>query len=122
MDEDGFIFYKGRQKRMIISSGYNVYPSHVEEIIEQHPDILQCTVVGIPHPYKQEVCKAFIVLKDGKHNLFVKANVKEYCKKNLTKYMVPAEFVFRKQLPKTKLGKVDFQKLQSDVGVDDDET
>jgi long-chain acyl-CoA synthetase len=121
MDEDGFIFYKGRQKRMIITSGYNVYPSHVEEIIEQHPDVLQCTVVGIPHPYKQEVCKAFIVLKDGKHNLFVKASVKDYCKKNLAKYMVPAEFVFRKQLPKTKLGKVDFRSLQEDKGADDDE-
>ena len=121
MDEDGFIFYKGRQKRMIITSGYNVYPSHVEEIIEQHPDVLQCTVVGIPHPYKQEVCKAFIVLKDGKHSLFVKASVKDYCKKNLAKYMVPAEFVFRKQLPKTKLGKVDFRSLQEDKGADDDE-
>ena len=121
MDEDGFIFYKGRQKRMIITSGYNVYPSHVEEIIEQHPDVLQCTVVGIPHPYKQEVCKAFIVLKDGKHNLFVKASVKDYCKKNLAKYMIPAEFVFRKQLPKTKLGKVDFRSLQEDKGADDDE-
>lgn len=121
MDEDGFIFYKGRQKRMIITSGYNVYPSHVEEIIEQHPDVLQCTVVGIPHPYKQEVCKAFIVLKDGKHNLFVKASVKDYCKKNLAKYMIPAEFVFRKQLPKTKLGKVDFRSLQEDQGADDDE-
>ena len=121
MDEEGFIFYKGRSKRMIITSGYNVYPSHVEDIIERHPDVLQCTVVGIPHPYKQEVCKAFIVLKDGKQNIFVKASVKEYCKKNLAKYMVPQEYVFRKQLPKTKLGKVDFKTLQADSGEDDDE-
>ena len=121
MDEDGFIFYKGRSKRMIITSGYNVYPSHVEDIIESHPDVLQCTVVGIPHPYKQEVCKAFIVLKSGRQNLFVKASVKEYCKKNLAKYMVPQEYVFRKQLPKTKLGKVDFKTLQEDKGEDDDE-
>ena len=121
MDEDGFIFYKGRLKRMIITSGYNVYPSHVEEVIESHPDVLQCTVVGIPHPYKQEVCKAFIVLKDGRHNLFVKNDIKSYCKKNLAKYMVPAEFVYRKQLPKTKLGKVDFRSLQEDKGADDDE-
>lgn len=121
MDEDGFIFYEGRLKRMIITSGYNVYPSHIEEVIERHPDVLQCTVVGIPHPYKQQVAKAFIVLKDGKHSLFVKNNIKEYCKKNLAKYMVPSEFVFRKQLPKTKLGKVDFVALQNDTGVDDDE-
>ncbi len=121
MDKDGFIFYKGRQKRMIITSGYNVYPAHVEEVIENHPDVLQCTVVGVPHPYKQEVVKAFIVLKDGKHNIFVKNDIKNYCKKHLAKYMVPQTFVFRKSLPKTKLGKVDFQKLQSDIGEDDDE-
>ena len=121
MDEDGFIFYKGRAKRMIISSGYNVFPAHIEEVIENHPAVLQCTVVGVAHPYKQEVPKAFIVLKEGFHGLFIKSEIKEYCKKNLAKYMVPAEFVYRKKLPKTKLGKVDFQKLKSDIGVDDDE-
>ena len=121
MDEDGFVFYKGRQKRMIISSGYNVFPSHIEEVIEAHPAVLQCTVVGIPHSYKGEVPKAFIVLKEGLHGLFIKSEIKEYCKKNMAKYMVPAEFVYRKKLPKTKLGKVDFIKLQSDIGVDDDE-
>lgn len=121
IDEDGFVFYKGRQKRMIISSGYNVFPSHIEEVIEAHPAVLQCTVVGIPHSYKGEVPKAFIVLKEGFHGLFIKSEIKEYCKKNMAKYMVPSEFVYRKKLPKTKLGKVDFIKLQSDIGVDDDE-
>lgn len=121
MDEDGFVFYKGRQKRMIITSGYNVFPSHIEEVIESHPAVLQCTVVGIPHPYKKEVAKAFIVLKTGFHGLFVKTEIKEFCKKNLANYMVPYQFVYRKKLPKTKLGKVDFKKLQSDIGVDEDE-
>ena len=106
---------------MIITSGYNVFPSHIEEVIESHPAVLQCTVIGIPHPYKQEVAKAFIVLKEGFHGLFIKNEIKSYCKKNLAKYMVPQEFVYRKQLPKTKLGKVDFQKLKSDIGADDDE-
>lgn len=119
MDEDGFIFCKGRSKRMIITSGYNVYPSHIEEVIEAHPAVLQCTVVGVPHPYKQEVPKAFIVLKDGFHGVFIKNEIKEYCKKNLAKYMVPHDFVYRKKLPKTKLGKVDFKKLESDSGKDD---
>ena len=119
MDEDGFIFCKGRLKRMIITSGYNVYPSHIEEVIESHPAVLQCTVVGVPHKYKQEVPKAFIVLKEGFHGLFVKSEIKEHCKKNLAKYMMPYEFVYRKQLPKTKIGKVDFRKLQSDIGEDD---
>lgn len=121
MDKDGFIFYKGRIKRMIITSGYNVFPSHIESVIESHPDVLQCTVVGVPHPYKVNVAKAFIVLKEGRHSLLVKNDIKSFCKKNLAKYMVPTEFVYRKQLPKTKLGKVDFQKLQSDIGSDDDE-
>lgn len=121
MDSDGFIFCKGRQKRMIITSGYNVYPSHVEEVIESHPAVLQCTVVGVPHPYKQEVGRAFIVLKEGYYKIFEKSDIKNYCNKNLAKYMIPQDFVFRKKLPKTKLGKVDFQKLKSDIGVDDDE-
>lgn len=105
---------------MIITSGYNVYPSHIEEVIESHPSVLQCTVVGVPHPYKQEVPKAFIVLKDGFHGLNIKAEIKSYCKKNLAKYMVPHEFVYRKKLPKTKLGKVDFKKLESDIGKDEE--
>ena len=119
MDEDGFIFYKGRSKRMIISSGYNVYPSHIEEVIESHPAVLQCSVVGVPHSYKQEVPKAFIVLRDGFQGLFVKNEIKAYCKKNLAKYMIPGEFVYRKKLPKTKLGKIDFKKLEGDFDKDD---
>lgn len=121
MDEDGFVFYKARQKRMIITSGYNVYPSHIEEVIESHPAVLQCTIVGMPHPYKQEVAKAFIVLKEGFHGFNIKTEIKEYCQKNLARYMVPYKFVYRKKLPKTKLGKVDFRTLQDDVGEDDDE-
>jgi long-chain acyl-CoA synthetase len=121
MDDEGFVFVKGRSKRMIITSGYNVYPSHVEEVIESHPAVLQCTVVGVPHPYKQEAVKAFIVLKDGYNWLFVKKDIQDYCKKNLAKYMVPSEYVRRKALPKTKIGKVDFKALQSDIGADDED-
>ena len=121
MDEDGFVFYKGRIKRMIITSGYNVYPAHIEEVLEHHPAVLQCTVVGVPHPYKQEVPKAFIVLKEGFHGLFIKSEIKSYAEKRLAKYMMPTEFVYRKKLPRTKLGKVDFKTLQEDFGDDDDE-
>lgn len=120
MDEDGFTFYKGRSKRMIICSGYNVYPSHIESVIESHPAVLQCSVVGIPHPYKKEVPKAFIVLKSGFHGLFIKSEIKEFCKKNLEHHMVPYKFIYRKSLPKTKIGKVDFRKLMEDDGVDDE--
>ncbi len=119
MDEDGFLFYKGRIKRMIITSGYNVYPSHIEETIEKHPAVLQCTVIGVPHPYKQEVPKAFVVLKEGFHGFLIKQELMSYCKKNLAKYMIPSQIVLRKKLPKTKLGKVDFKMLQEDTGEDD---
>ena len=119
MDEDGFIYYKGRIKRMIITSGYNVYPSHIESVIESHPAVLQCSVVGVAHPYKQEVPKAFIVLKEGYFSMFVKEDIKKLCQKKLAKYMIPSEFVFRKRLPKTKLGKVDFKSLQEDTSGDD---
>ncbi|MBQ3021042.1 MAG: AMP-binding protein [Bacilli bacterium] len=119
MDKDGFIFYEGRIKRMIISSGYNVYPAYVEEVIETHPAVLQCSVVAMPHNYKKEVPKAYIVLKEGFHGLFIKEELKEYCKKNLEHHMIPYKFVIRKGLPKTKLGKVDFKKLQNDNDIDE---
>ena len=124
LDKDGFLFYQGRLKRMIITSGYNVYPAQIEEVIESHPMVLQCTVVGVKHPYKQEVPKAYVVLKDELNGSIIKkeldkitlkTEIREYCLKRLSKYMVPNEIIFRKSLPKTKLGKVDFKALQQDL-------
>ena len=114
MDRNGILYYKQRLKRLIISSGYNIYPSHIEEVIEGHPSVLKCSVIGIPHPYKVEVPKAFIVLKNDYNPLTVKASIKEYCKKNLASYAIPKEFEFRKSLPKTLIGKVDFKKLREE--------
>lgn len=115
MDEDGIIYYRQRIKRMIISSGYNIYPSYIEEIIEEHPAVLKCSVIGIPHPYKMEVPKAYIVLKNGYNPLTIKKSIKEHCKKNLAAYSIPYEFEYRKSLPKTMIGKVDIKKLQEEV-------
>ena len=121
MDKDGVIFYRQRLKRMIITSGYNVYPSHVEEVIEEHPAVLKCSVVGMPHKYKVEVAKAYIVLKDG-YTPRVKKSIIEYCKKNLAAYSIPYKFEFRKSLPKTLIGKVDIKALQEEAkGVKDNE-
>lgn len=114
MDEDGIVYYRQRLKRMIISSGYNIYPAHVEQVIEEHPAVLKCTVIGIPHPYKIEVPKAYIVLKHEYNPLTVKKSIKEHCKKNLAAYAIPYEFEYRKSLPKTLIGKVDFKKLQEE--------
>lgn len=113
MDENGFITYKQRLKRLIISSGYNVYPSQIEEVLEKHDAIEAASVIGIPHPYKMEVPKAFIVLKKGyKFNDKLKEELINYCSKNLSKYSVPKEYEVLDKLPKTIIGKVDFNKLR----------
>ncbi len=115
MDKDGFITYKQRLKRMIVSSGYNVYPSQIEEVIEKHPAVLDVNVIGVPHPYKVEVPKAYIVLKKGYYeNKEIREEIMELCNKNLAHYSIPKELEFRSSLPKTIIGKVDFRKLQEE--------
>lgn len=115
MDQDGFITYRQRLKRMIITSGYNIYPSQIEEVLERHPAVLDSSVIGVPHPYKMEVAKAYIVLKKGfRESNSLKKELLELCEKNLAKYSIPKEWEFRKSLPKTIIGKVDFKKLQEE--------
>ena len=102
MDEDGFIYFKQRVKRIIISNGYNLYPSYIETIINSHPDVFTSTVIGIPHPKKVQVAKAYIVLKDGvKPSKEVEKSIRQHCEKNLAKYSLPAVYEFRDSLPKT---------------------
>lgn len=115
MTEDGTIIFKQRIKRMIVSSGYNVYPSYIENVIISHPDVLACTVIGVPDKYRGQVAKAYIVLKDGieeTHEL--KKEIQELCQKNISKYAIPKEYEYRKQLPKTLVGKVAFTKLEEE--------
>lgn len=117
MDEDGIIYFKQRLKRMIISSGYNVYPQHIENVIEEHEAVLNCSVIGIPHPYKVEVAKAYIVLKDEyKAKRSVKKSIEDHCKKNLAKYSIPAEYEYREALPKTLIGKINYRELEKENG------
>ncbi len=113
--EDGVLYYVQRLKRMLIVSGYNVYPSHIEEVLMKHPDVVNCGVIGIPHPYKVQVPKAFIVVKNGvKVDNDFRKQIKEYCEKNLAFYMIPKEFVFRESLPKTMIGKVNYRELEKE--------
>ena len=115
IDEDGVIFFVQRLKRMIISSGYNVYPSHIEEVLIKHPKVELCGVIGIPHPYKVQVAKAFIVLKkDIPKSVTVEKELRDYCEKNLAKYMIPKKIEFRDSLPKTIVGKVDYKELEKE--------
>lgn len=113
MDEDGYVYYKQRLKRMIISNGYNLYPSHIENVINSHPSVLTSTVIGIPHEYKVQVAKAFIVLNEGvKPSKELLKDIKNHCEINLSKYSLPAEYEFINDLPKTLVGKVAYKKLE----------
>lgn len=115
MDEEGFIYFKQRLKRMIISSGYNIYPQTLENIIDAHPDVLYSTVIGVKDDYKGQRVKAYIVLKDGvKPTDEVQESIKEYCSKNIAKYAMPKEFEYRDSLPKTLVGKVAFRELMEE--------
>ena len=112
MDKDGFVYFKQRIKRMIVSSGYCLYPSYIEDVIESHDDVLTSSVIGIKHPYKVEVAKAFIVLKNkDKATSETLESIKKHCEKNLAKYSWPYEYEFRDELPKTLVGKIAYNVL-----------
>ena len=115
MDEDGFVYYKQRMKRLIIVSGINVYPSQVENAIDAHPDVLLSCAVGVPDPYKMHVVKAFVVLRQGvEPSDKIKEEIIENCKKNISRYGVPKEIEFRTELPKTLVGKVAYRVLEEE--------
>lgn len=115
MDEEGFIFFKQRIKRMIITSGYNVYPSQIENIIDGHPAVQMSCVIGVKDPYKMQKVKAFVVLKEGYNpDDTVKNDILEYCKKNIAKYAMPYDVEFRTELPKTLVGKVAYTVLEKE--------
>ena len=115
MDKDGFVYYQQRIKRMIVSSGYNVYPSYIEKVINSHPYVFTSVVIGIPHPHKVQVAKAYIVLKDGiKQTKEVERSIREHCEENLAKYALPYEYEFKEDLPKTLVGKIAYRELEKD--------
>lgn len=115
INEDGVLFFKQRIKRMLIVSGYNVYPSHIEEILLESGLVKECCVIGIPHPYKVQVPKAYIVLKEGvEESAVTEREIRKYCEKNLARYSLPKEYVFRKSLPKTMIGKVSYKELEKE--------
>lgn len=115
MDEDGFIYYKQRMKRLIIVSGINVYPSQVENAIDAHPDVLLSCAIGVPDPYKMHKVKAFVVLRQGvEPSDKIKEEILANCRKNISRYGVPREIEFRTELPKTLVGKVAYRKLEEE--------
>ena len=113
--EDGLIYFAQRLKRMIISSGYNIYPTHLESIINSHEGVLTSTVIGIDHPYKGQVPKAFIVLKPAyKPGKRIEREIRELLERNIPVYALPVAYEFRDKLPQTLVGKVAFKKLEEE--------
>ncbi len=115
MDEDGFIYFKQRIKRMIVTSGYNVYPSQLENILDAHNIVQMSCIIGIPDPIKVQKIKAFVMLKPGfEPSEENKTLLIEHCKKNIAKYALPYDIEFREQLPKTLVGKVAYRVLEEE--------
>lgn len=115
MDEEGFIYFKQRIKRMIITSGYNVYPSQIENVIDEHEAVQLSCVIGVKDEYKMERVKAFITLKNGyEPSTQLKRDILNYCRKRIAKYALPYDIEFRKELPKTLVGKIAYTVLEKE--------
>lgn len=115
MDEDGFIHFKGRAKRMIISSGYNIYPAQIENIFDAHDKVQMSCAIGVPDDYKMERVKVFVMLKPGvPQNENTRKELLDYAKKHIAKYAMPREIEFRDELPKTLVGKVAYRQLEEE--------
>ena len=115
MDEEGFIFFKGRAKRMIVSSGYNVYPAQIENILDAHEKVQMSCVIGVPDSYKMQKVKAFVKLAANvPANDETKAELLDYCRKHIAKYAMPYDIEFREDLPKTLVGKVAYRVLEEE--------
>ena len=115
MDDEGFIYFRQRIKRMIITSGYNVYPSQIENILEGHPAVQRSCVIGVPDPYKMHRVKAFLVLRPGfEDSEELRESILEHCRHNIAKYAMPSEIEVRESLPTTLVGKVAYTKLEEE--------
>ncbi len=111
-DVDGFFYFTVRAKRMIKSSGFNVYPAQVESVLYQHPRVAEACVIGVPDDAQVERVKAVIVLKDGVPETDATAQqLIDFCRERLIKWSCPREVEFRHALPKTRVGKVDYKVL-----------
>ena len=114
-DDQGFIYFKGRAKRMIVSSGYNVYPGQIENILDAHEKVQMSCVIGVPDPYKMQKVKAFVKLAaDVPATEETKQELLDYCRKNIAKYAMPYDIEFKEDMPKTLVGKVAYRVLEEE--------
>ncbi|MEE9165054.1 MAG: long-chain fatty acid--CoA ligase [Nitrospinota bacterium] len=113
MDEDGYFYIVDRIKDMIIAGGFNIYPREIEEVLYEHPKILEAAVIGVPDEYRGETVRAFVVLKEGAS--LSSAGVIEFCKSRLAPFKVPKLVEFRDSLPKSNIGKVLRRMLKEEI-------
>ena len=115
MDDQGFVYFKGRAKRMIITSGYNVYPAQIENILDAHEFVQMSCVIGVPDPYRMHKVKAFVKLTPGvEKSDATKQAILDHCRKHIAKYAMPCDVVFRDEMPKTLVGKVAYRVLEEE--------
>jgi long-chain acyl-CoA synthetase len=115
MDKDGFFYFKLRQKRMIKSSGMNVYPAQVEDILYRHPEVQEACIIGVPDEAQVQAIKGVVVLKDpSKATPETEKALIDYCRDHLIKWSCPREIEFRNSLPKTLVGKIAFNVLEKE--------
>ena len=115
MDDQGFVYFKGRAKRMIVTSGYNVYPAQLENILDAHELVQMSCVIGVPDPYKMQKVKAFVKLASGvEPSEETRQAILEHCRENIAKYAMPYDIEFRQELPKTLVGKVAYRVLEEE--------
>lgn len=115
MDDQGFVYFKGRAKRMIITSGYNVYPAQLENILDAHEFVQMSCVIGVPDPYKMQKVKAFVKLApEAQPTEETKQILMDYCRKNIAKYAMPYDIDFKEDMPKTLVGKVAYRVLEEE--------
>ncbi len=121
MDEEGFVYFKQRMKRLIVTSGYNVYPSHIENILDKHEAVDCSCVIGVKDPYKMQRVRAYIALKDGyEANDATKEKILSYCKEYLDVFERPKEIIFKDELPKTLVGKVAYHTLEEEAAAEEE--
>ena len=114
MDADGFVYFRQRLKRMIVSGGYNIYPQNIEEIINRHPQIIMCAVVGVPDQILGEKVRACAVPAEGADTEKLHDELMEMLRKEVAVYALPRELRFVKELPKTLVGKIAYNELKTE--------
>lgn len=117
MDEEGFVYFIQRIKRMIVTSGYSVYPSQLEEVIRGFAPVRDCCVVGVPDSYRGQRIRACVILKDpAQEPERAREELLACCRENIARYAMPREIVFMKDFPRTKVGKIAYTELENRKG------